>query len=801
MEQRLDTKPADVFISFTGADREIKNKIIEYLRSKNITCLESDKDCCGDYIKWSIDTPNHCSLFLPIITENVKETSIMKVEYESLKKQDDYSNRIVPISTSLEIYNKHSFSMADNCSAVLDENLTDNISRRGLEELYAKIKKLLIHKECRRKFSPSLPSKCFVGRDAELLEIQKKLKEYNTVFIYGIGGMGKTELAKKYVKEYQQQFFNVVYLNYNKYLCDGTTSRLESIISSITKEMPVANNFELFNNPETLVILDNFDVEEDEYLDDFLSFKCKKIITTRNKCFSDYENSESIKLEVLSKKEQHDIFERHYGYDIDIDDENLNYILNSIAGLTIFISIIAKQCQISKISLSDMRCALSEGGIPSFKDAEELRVYKDEILLKGNTVQLARRIFKLTDLEEKHKEVLRNLSLLKFMYVTAYKYINICMDGIGKNLKDLNDLIDRNWIIENRSSISPKENTFELHPIINELVYEDLKPNPENSPSIFKFISEQTEDETFEGSRLIWQKFFENLNMDSQENYTYAMRMINEHPSYLVSFETSYVLVEKVVKVLKEKAIYDKEDIELISHIFADCVLKEQIIDILMEHCCLSVERESISLKEFHLFICDVTNSASWWKSCEKNQLYNVLIKYQNKYKNYFPDKDFKERYDQNEAEIFSRYQDNICKSDNNSDKIVDYPSETTNELLASILAKDIYKYNSILNDLFYSKPLEEKDLEELAAELHEIVGVFVSGNFLSMEEFKEISRYVEVIENHFNKNKQYTELIYKWYNLLSLLSPDSECYEHCKEKKDAWLSRLTGVRLDEINN
>lgn len=381
MEQRFDTKPADVFISFTGADREIKNKIIDDLRSKNITCLESDKDCCGDYIKWSVDTPNHCSLFLPIITENVKETSIMKVEYESLKKQDDYSNRIVPISTSLEIYNKHSFGMADNCSAVLDENLTENISRRSLEELYAKIKKLLIHKECRRKFSPSLPSKCFVGRTAELLEIQRKLKEYNTVFIYGIGGMGKTELAKKYVKEYQQQFFNVVYLNYNKYLCDGTTSRLESIIRSITKEMPVANNYELFNNPETLVILDNFDVEEDEYLDDFLSFMCKKIITTRNKCFSDYENSESIKLEVLSKKEQHDIFERHYGYDIDIDDENLNYILNSIAGLTIFISIIAKQCQISKISLSDMRCALSEGGIPSFKDAEELRVYKDEILL------------------------------------------------------------------------------------------------------------------------------------------------------------------------------------------------------------------------------------------------------------------------------------------------------------------------------------------------------------------------------------------------------------------------------------
>ena len=40
--KRLDIRQHDVFISWTGKDREIKDQIVNYLETHGIKCLESD---------------------------------------------------------------------------------------------------------------------------------------------------------------------------------------------------------------------------------------------------------------------------------------------------------------------------------------------------------------------------------------------------------------------------------------------------------------------------------------------------------------------------------------------------------------------------------------------------------------------------------------------------------------------------------------------------------------------------------------------------------------------------------------
>ena len=64
MANRTDITPSDVFVSWTGADREVKNSIVTYLRSKGISCLESDSECCGDFGEWSVEAVSACSVFL-----------------------------------------------------------------------------------------------------------------------------------------------------------------------------------------------------------------------------------------------------------------------------------------------------------------------------------------------------------------------------------------------------------------------------------------------------------------------------------------------------------------------------------------------------------------------------------------------------------------------------------------------------------------------------------------------------------------------------------------------------------------
>jgi len=756
MEQRFDVKPADVFVSFTGADRQIKNSIIEYLESKGIVCLESDKECCGNYMEWSIEAPGHCSLFLPIITKNVKETSIIKNEYDSIRQHEDCFNRIIPICTDMETYQKYSFGMHEYCSAVFDENL-DVISLDTLNELYLKIKKLLIHISCRKKFNPSSSSKFFVGRRNELREINESFKKTNNLFLCGIGGIGKTELAKKYI-EYRHTiqegtFFNFIYLKYNNNCSSESVSGLRMLIDNVVKEIPIADKRDVFNNPQTIVVLDNFDTDNDEYLEEFLSFRCQKIITTRNYAFSYYENAEIISIGELTEIEQRELFEKHYGYKVDYDDQYLEYILKTIAGLTVFIPITAKQCRVSKMDLEDMCKELQKGGIPAFETSEEFQLYKDEILLKGNTLKLSRIIFAIADLKESQKKVLRNLSLLQFMYINAARYKEM---SSSDDLSDLNLLVDKNWVIECKSGKSSKDSLFELHPIINELVREDLKPSIKNCSEIFKYIKTRMKieepsnftkryiaDITNSRKMSIKLLFVYNLDLTIYENLKFVLETmkpdITVNPNNFFCKELSHI-----IRKIFNKYGYNRNTFELLKLIVIEGYARgvRGTSRYIKEFKKVSCEHVGIEMQEFKKFCFDAIEQLSFptikflFRLDEYSQLYgcewdNVieqkqtawekqrvqkrveLQKVHDKISQIIPEKD-----SCNEEKILQKWDDVLQNAP--VEDAIDY---LLNVLLKNIALDDGYKYNILdcfLRNMIAGKCFEEKHIP-LVVQLLEI--------------------------------------------------------------------------------
>ena len=143
MYTRTDTIQSDVFISWTGKDREIKNQIVAYLKGKSLSVLESDESCSGDYRQWSREAVGACSIFVPIITEHTKNSTYVPMEIDAAKELDDYQNRIVPVCQSDALYQKESFGMNDYCSAVYtDEKLSEDV----LDQLYSKVNSLLINR-------------------------------------------------------------------------------------------------------------------------------------------------------------------------------------------------------------------------------------------------------------------------------------------------------------------------------------------------------------------------------------------------------------------------------------------------------------------------------------------------------------------------------------------------------------------------------------------------------------------------------------------------------------------------------
>ena len=61
-----------------------------------------------------------------------------------------------------------------------------------------------------------LPKPCpyFCGREKELAELHAALIEHDKVFLNGIPGIGKSEIAKAYAKEHRKEYTNILYIPY-----------------------------------------------------------------------------------------------------------------------------------------------------------------------------------------------------------------------------------------------------------------------------------------------------------------------------------------------------------------------------------------------------------------------------------------------------------------------------------------------------------------------------------------------------------------------------------------------------------
>ena len=143
--KRIDIKQHDVFISWTGADRELKNQVVDYLRKNDISCLESDHQCSGDFRQWSREAVGVCNIFLPIVSSATFQSKYVPIEIEEYKKLEQYENRIVPVWTSQDVFGAEPWNIKEyGSSVILDENgLTETALKDTLDKVVSLIINLL----------------------------------------------------------------------------------------------------------------------------------------------------------------------------------------------------------------------------------------------------------------------------------------------------------------------------------------------------------------------------------------------------------------------------------------------------------------------------------------------------------------------------------------------------------------------------------------------------------------------------------------------------------------------------------
>ena len=136
-------------------------------------------------------------------------------------------------------------------------------------------------------FGAEVPAPCryFCGRDTELDELHMALQEHSRVFIKGFAGIGKSEFAKAYAKNFKKEYRNILYFNYHGSLKEMITDMdfagdniSDDEHTRFTKHIRFLKSL----RSDSLIIIDNLNTANDGFLSTLINYGCKMIFTTRS---------------------------------------------------------------------------------------------------------------------------------------------------------------------------------------------------------------------------------------------------------------------------------------------------------------------------------------------------------------------------------------------------------------------------------------------------------------------------------------------------------------------------------------
>lgn len=226
-----------------------------------------------------------------------------------------------------------------------------------------------------------------------------------------------------------------------------------------------------------LIIIDNFDVDQDDDLESLFTCPCKFIITTRED-FRDYDYPQLDIDRMESMDEVMQLFEAYNTCDYAGSERDaIRQILSLVDGHTMTVELIAKYLRDTRENPEDLyqRFLEKEGTV----NTEEIRIKqrKDRRLRAESVNAHIRILFDVSKFSSVEEELIRSLSLLGSIRITRRKFRELCK--IGSDVKELGLLIRRGWIEYNEET-----DKIALHQIIQDLVCQDLRPDAENCTNL-----------------------------------------------------------------------------------------------------------------------------------------------------------------------------------------------------------------------------------------------------------------------------------------------------------------------------
>ena len=312
------------------------------------------------------------------------------------------------------------------------------------------------------------PCRHFLGREEELDELHTMLEENSKAFLYGIAGIGKSELAKAYAKQYKKYYTNILYVEYAGDLHQAVTDM------DFTDDLPEDGEEERFRKhnrflrslkDDTLLIIDNFNVTatQDSFLPVVLKYRCRILFTTRSR----FDGHCILQLKEI--REPASLFQLAAAFYSEAEEDRtlVEEIIETVHRHTFAVELAANLLENGILPLERLLEKLREEKA-SLENEDKIIAIKDGQNSKATYYNHIHTLFSLYSISVKQQEIMRNLCFLPPAGISA----RIFADWLGlTDLNAINDLVETGFVQ------ATTRHTISLHPMIQEIALSETKPS------------------------------------------------------------------------------------------------------------------------------------------------------------------------------------------------------------------------------------------------------------------------------------------------------------------------------------
>jgi NB-ARC domain len=329
-----------------------------------------------------------------------------------------------------------------------------------------------------------------LGRATELAQAHDHLAQHQaTVLFNGIGGIGKTALASKYMAIYGAEYKHLAWITVQSTLAEAFTNNAPLLASlQITQQVQdyiaakqLDKAFEyLFHQlnllEQTLVVIDNAnDLDDlDQYKNWFDTAHCHFLITSR----SQPSEWATVEVDSLPEDEAVRLFRKLHP-SVSADDDAIKNLLSKLFYHTLLIELVAKAGASTGIPFADLQRMIETKFIHDEQLNEDIvNTGRHGDYYETKRAKIEEYIWlifsNVKDLGDDAKQILRGMALLPLAtpFERDFLKTHLALFEVKDIVPNLSLLVERGWI--EKEQAEGQKPYFKMHPLIGDVVVEHL---------------------------------------------------------------------------------------------------------------------------------------------------------------------------------------------------------------------------------------------------------------------------------------------------------------------------------------